>query len=58
MNPAEGLSSSYLRALGISVLPLTTIDTNLYAARNEPRHDRLFNLEVCAGAILELATNL
>ncbi|KFZ03282.1 hypothetical protein V502_11075 [Pseudogymnoascus sp. VKM F-4520 (FW-2644)] len=56
MNPVEGLSSSYLRALGISVLPLTTIDINLCAATNE--HDYLFNLEICAGAILELATNL
>ncbi|OBT66713.1 hypothetical protein VE03_03988 [Pseudogymnoascus sp. 23342-1-I1] len=58
MNPVEGLSSSYLQALGISVLPLTTIDINLYASANEPRHDCLFNLEICAGAILKLATNL
>ncbi|OBT78676.1 hypothetical protein VF21_02351 [Pseudogymnoascus sp. 05NY08] len=52
------LSSSYLRALGTSVLPLTTIDINTYAPSNVPTSMRLFNLENCAGAILEKTTNL
>ncbi|OBT86406.1 hypothetical protein VE02_05269 [Pseudogymnoascus sp. 03VT05] len=53
-----GLSSSYLRALGTSVLPLTTIDINTYAPSNVPTSMRLFNLENCAGAILDKTTNL
>lgn len=58
LNPVEGLSSSYLRAARITVLPLTTIDINLYAATNEPYSCRLFNLEICAGAIVELSKKL
>ncbi|KFY38200.1 hypothetical protein V494_04457 [Pseudogymnoascus sp. VKM F-4513 (FW-928)] len=59
MSPYEDLRDlrpSYLRALGISVLPLTTIDVN----RNAVTDDQfpLFNLEICAGAILDRATNL
>lgn len=57
-NPVGCLSSSYLRALGTSVLPLMTIDINTYAPSNVPTSISLFNLYSCAGAILDQTTNL
>ncbi|KFZ08095.1 hypothetical protein V502_09558 [Pseudogymnoascus sp. VKM F-4520 (FW-2644)] len=55
INPIQDLTSQYLRVERIFVLPLTTIDINAFAATNT---DGLFNLEICAGAILKRSKNL
>lgn len=56
--PVGGLSSSYLRTLGTSVLPLTTIDINTCSPSNVHASMSLFNLESCAGAILDQTRDL